>query len=629
MARSSAGRPITRVGPAFDYPWQPATPITSVCEDNEGNLVVGTGGDYVYWFNKDGIAEHVRNLSHATIMALCMDREGSLWVGTDGGGLNRVRRQSFEVVEFNRYAKSVSEDPQGNVWLASAGQIIQVTTNGAALLQLKAGALPDVGVVLALDSRHLFAGTVDGLFEIADGIPHSLSNPQVPGQISALHIDQSKTLWAGGRNGLTYLAPNGQSGATTVDSHPILDVQSITSDADGNLWIGTDGTGLYRLHDDKFQAFTRTNALPSDNVSYLYTDGAGVLWVATSGGLARYEKGKWTRYGKNEGLVNERIGYIIEDAHNFLWLGTTTGLIRAQKQELDDFAHGHTNALMFRGFGEGDGLPNSECSFGSQPGPCRTRDGKLWFPTILGVATVDPSKLTPNSNSPPVVIEAVRIDGKLQNQDTLRASPLSSLVVPPHSESLEIDYASLNLAAPEKGRIKFRLQGYETSWTERPSNQRSARYPQLPPNHYVFQVAACNEDGVWNEQGTALAITVLPPFWRTWWFLSLSILCLLGLIVGSVHYVSTQKLHRQLESLRQQEALERERARIARDLHDQLGANLTQVTLLGEMAEADKNLPQEVEAHAQQICQTARETTRSLDEIVWTVNPSNDTLEGS
>jgi signal transduction histidine kinase len=100
------------------------------------------------------------------------------------------------------------------------------------------------------------------------------------------------------------------------------------------------------------------------------------------------------------------------------------------------------------------------------------------------------------------------------------------------------------------------------------------------------------------------------------------------MIVGSVHYVSTQRLQRKLAVLEQQKALEHERARIARDLHDQLGANLTQVTLLGEMAEADKDLPAEIEAHAQQICQTARETTRALDEIVWTVNPSNDILDG-
>jgi signal transduction histidine kinase len=125
-----------------------------------------------------------------------------------------------------------------------------------------------------------------------------------------------------------------------------------------------------------------------------------------------------------------------------------------------------------------------------------------------------------------------------------------------------------------------------------------------------------------------VAITVEPPFWRTWWFLSLATIGLLGAIIGSVHYASTQKLRRQLESMRQQEALEQERSRIARDLHDQLGANLTQVALLGELAESDKESPTDVEAHARQISQTARDTTRALDEIVWTVNPSNDTLDG-
>jgi signal transduction histidine kinase len=155
-----------------------------------------------------------------------------------------------------------------------------------------------------------------------------------------------------------------------------------------------------------------------------------------------------------------------------------------------------------------------------------------------------------------------------------------------------------------------------------------AHYSKLPPKEYRFRVLAANEDNVWNEVGSTLAIRVLPPFWQTWWFLTAVTLALLGLIIGSVHYVSTQKLQRQLALMRQQELLERERARIARDLHDQLGANLTQVALLGEMAEDDRELPEEVAAHAQQISQTARDTTRALDEIVWTVNPSNDTLDG-
>jgi signal transduction histidine kinase len=141
-------------------------------------------------------------------------------------------------------------------------------------------------------------------------------------------------------------------------------------------------------------------------------------------------------------------------------------------------------------------------------------------------------------------------------------------------------------------------------------------------------VAASNEDDVWSEANSSLAFIIEPPFWRTWWFHSGLAALLLGSIVGFVHYASTQRLQRQLEQMRQKEALERERARIARDLHDQLGANLTQVSLLGELVETDKDLPEEVETHARQISRTARDTTRALDEIVWAANPSNDTLEG-
>jgi signal transduction histidine kinase len=153
-------------------------------------------------------------------------------------------------------------------------------------------------------------------------------------------------------------------------------------------------------------------------------------------------------------------------------------------------------------------------------------------------------------------------------------------------------------------------------------------YPALPAGEYRFEVTASNEDGVWNERGASLGITVLPPFWRTWWFLTGSTLLLLGAVAGTVHFVSTQRLQRQVARMKQKEALEKERSRIARDLHDQLGASLTQVALLGELAEGDKDSPPDVEAHARQISRTARDTTRVLDEIVWAVNPSNDTLEG-
>jgi signal transduction histidine kinase len=353
-----------------------------------------------------------------------------------------------------------------------------------------------------------------------------------------------------------------------------------------------------------------------------------MLWVGTSSGLGRFYRGQWTRFTTRDGLRSNQIGYLLEDGLGYLWIGSKSGLQRLAKQDLNSFASGAIKWVPCRVFGRADGLPNGQCTTGSQPGACRTASGNLWFATIEGLAGVDPARLRPNTNPPPVTIESVWLDQQLQTHETLRAPPPQAIVVPAGKETLEINFTCLNLSAPDKGRFRFQLIGYEKAPTERPASVRFVRYSKLPPNDYKFEVTACNEDGVWNPTPTTLAVKVLPAFWQTGWFLAAASLALLGLIVGSVHYVSTQRLQRQLAALRQQEALEKERARIARDLHDQLGANLTQVALLGEMAETDKDLPAEVESHARQISHTARDTTRALDEIVWTVNPSNDTLDG-
>ena len=249
----------------------------------------------------------------------------------------------------------------------------------------------------------------------------------------------------------------------------------------------------------------------------------------------------------------------------------------------------------------------------------------MWFPTTKGLASVNPADLKPNLQMPTVMLQSVLVNGaKIANR--LNSAQPQAIVIPPGHNQLEIDYTALNFSAPNEVHFKYRLENRETAWT--PGNARVAHYNELLPGQYRFHVIACNEDGLWNETGASLDVTVQPQFWETWWFRSAAILCLGGIAIAIVRYFSTQKLRRELQLHKQKETLEHERSRIARDLHDQLGANLTQVALLGEMTEADKNSPAEIESHAKQISETARETTHSLDEIVWAINPSNDTLEG-
>jgi len=634
------------------YPWATTLPIVAACEDREGNLVVGTYGDGVYWFDAEGKATRISSedgLSHNSVLSLTVDREGSLWVGTNGGGLNRVRRKRFEVLEVSRGAvvQSVCEDDQGGVWVGCNGnRIYHCRANAtqqfrlipdSSRLDVNPDTLLDVKAVFmglnrgALGGNWTLAGTWGALrphlFQLEYGRFAPLRLPEsLDGRVSAIFQDRAGHLWLGTQGGL--LRFDDLKLYTTREGLSADDVRAIAEDPEGNLWIGTEGGGLNRLHDDRFTWFTKTNGLPGNSISALEVDAEGVLWVATSGGLARFFEGKWTRYSKKEGLASNNLGYLLEDGQGSLWIGSNAGLLRLKKDELNAFAGGKRMTISCRVYGEADGLPATECTSGSQPGAVRGRDGTLWFPTIQGLTSLNPARLNLNTNPPPVIIEAVLIDNRLQNADTLRAAAPAAVTVPPGRETLTIRYASLNLAAPEKGRFKYQLEGYETGWTERPGNVREALYPKLPPGQYLFQVKAGNEDDVWNETGATLAITVLPPFWQKWWFISLTLIGLLGLVVGAVHYASTQRLQRQLAVLRQKEALEKERARIARDIHDQLGASLTQISLLGELVEIDKDQPREVEGHARQIEQTALETTRALDEIVWTVNPSNDTLDG-
>ena len=232
------------------------------------------------------------------------------------------------------------------------------------------------------------------------------------------------------------------------------------------------------------------------------------------------------------------------------------------------------------------------------------------------------------TNALPVSIETVLIEGQEQGAGGPHGRPPQSVVVPAGKELLEIRYTGLNLDDPQQVRFQYWMEGIRNQMDRRrpaprrPIQQTAAGHLSLPSQRP--QRRRSLEPGPppgWRS-------LVLPAFWQTPSFRAAVAGALLAGIIALVYFISTQKLQRQLAGLRQQQALEKDRARIARDIHDQVGASLTQLSLLGEMVESDKEDPAEVAAHAGQISQTARETARALDEIVWTVNPSNDTLEG-
>lgn len=632
-----SGREVERdLGP---YPWdQSRTAITVACEDPEGNLFVGTLGNGIFRFSDSGEITHIggaEGLNHSTILSLCVDREGNLWAGTDGGGANRISPQRFEVQPDSRgnSVQLVCEDDTGGLWFAFNGGGLNYWKNGVLETFGAAAGLGNVNVrALLVDRKQtVWLGGVigGGLYQLREG--RFLPAPGMESvrlQVSALFEDRAGNIWVGAQEGL--LCWNGQNWQvfTTREGLSANAIRAIAEDSAGNLWVGTDGGGLNCWRDGKFAVFRQADSgLPSDFVTALLAGENGALWIGTGGGgVAWFHEGNWKRFTKHEGLAGNNISYLLTDGAGYLWIGSNEGLMRVARQALQDFTPGGMAKLPVRTYRKADGLPTKECTSGSQPAACRTREGKLWFPTTKGLVGVTPAQLMPNTNPPPVLIESVLVDGVPQNSNPFQVTWKQNVIVPARKEVVEIHFTALNLTAPEQARFQYQLDGH-SKWSE-PSEMRVARFTKLPHGRYRFQVRACNEDGVWSTAPATLIIVVEPPYWQTWWFQTMVAAVLLGMLVGIVYFISTQKLQRQLALMRQQEALEKERARIARDLHDQLGANLTQVGLLGEMVGEDKDSPQEVASHAQQICQTARTTSDALDEIVWAANPSNDTLEG-
>src|SRR5439155_320913 len=388
-------------------PWSEGVPARfTACEDQQGNLFVGTYGDGVWSFDSAGKANHLPGLPHSFIWSVTVDQEGNLWVGTDGGGLNRVKQQVFDVLDREHVLtiQSVCEDAEGGLWFSINNGGVRYWKDGRLQSFTEPQGLANLYVrsVLVDKKQRVWAGTFGGgLFQLQGGAFRQAPRWEaVRAEISAVYQDRRGLVWVGTQRGLARWDEQDWKVFTTRDGLSANAVQAIVDDAQDNLWVGTESGGLNRLHEGQFTAFTKTNGLPSNNISSLYVDGEGVLWAGTSGGLARFDGAKWTRYAKDEGLINNNVGYLLEDGQGYLWLGSTEGLMRVEKKALNDFAHRLTNAILFRAYGQPDGLPTGECTFGSQPAACRTRAGKLWFPTTKGLATVDPAQLSRNTNRP-------------------------------------------------------------------------------------------------------------------------------------------------------------------------------------------------------------------------------------
>ena len=339
------------------------------------------------------------------------------------------------------------------------------------------------------------------------------------------------------------------------------------------------------------------------------------------GGLNRLDDGHMTHYSKSTGLPDGTVCSIIEDQHGNFWLGTFDGIVRVSRSELEAVAAGNQTTLRSFAFGTEHGLASSECTISGQPNVCRTPDGKLWFATTRGLAMVDPKHVEIDERPPRVMIEGVQVDGQ-----PLRIG--ETPMIPPGSEWVEIRYTGISLSDPDHVRFQYRLEGHDDDWVDA-KQRRTANYTNVPPGNYQFRVRASNNHGAWDAVEAALPLRFGAYYWQTVWFRIAATVLVAAAGAWLIRSVLARRYHRQVERLEREGAIERERSRIARDMHDQLGAELTQIsfqsqTLSGRLDHGSRSAEL---AHVESIIRAADNLASGMDEVVWVTDPAKDTLE--
>jgi signal transduction histidine kinase/ligand-binding sensor domain-containing protein len=597
-------------------------------EDSGGALWVGTVSSGLFRF--DGTNVTRVETSHQNILSVAEDREGNIWVGTGGGGLDRLRPRVLELQSRSaglpfQAVRSACEDSTGAMW--ATGE------NGALARQVESrwktitagdgwSGAPATCVAADRDGSVWIGTQLGGLCRWQNGAFSSLRRTDglASDIVRALLCDSRGDLWIGLESGASVQRLHEGTFQTFAQpkDNPI---RALAEDASGTIWMAT-SESLLRIDGDKLADETRHTLRPPRPIRCLYPTPDGSLWIGYAGaGVGRWRAGHFARVSTEQGLHDSYICGLTGDSAGSLWFASDHGIFQLPQAQLDAVADGRAERALARVFGRDQALPNLQANYGFAPGAGRRRDGRLWFPMSAGLAIAQPRSVQPNRVSPNVLIESMTVDGRRLDVGPTAAT----LTLSPGHRHLEFEFAALSFVAPENIRFRHRLEGLDETWHEEDA-QRSVSYSRLPAADYTFYVTACNDDGVWSDSPARLRFRVQPFLWQTWWFRVLAGVLLCGGVAGAVTIRERRKHRRELEVIERQSLIERERARVAQDLHDDLGAGLTEIGLLGSLAQRPSSRRDQVEQHLQHITQKAREMVTSLDEIVWAIDPRHDSV---
>jgi len=513
--------------------------VRFIFRDREGTHWVGTNTGLTRLVEQPIVSFTVADgLEADNTYPLLQDRNGAIWIGA-WAGLTRYHNGVFERVSDKYNLRNQNRGPlnvlslmearDGTIWVGAVGRLYRIRGDRAEPIDgpwnLTAHFLFEG------QGTDVWVGTDDGLALYRDGVFTRLSRTDQTygGETSSMYIDRSGTHWVGNMDGLARVVDGVLHQIGADDGFTGKRVRAIHQDATGTLWFGTYDTGLFMYRDGRFTRFTARDGLPTN-------------------GAFR----------------------IIEDEQARFWISSNIGIYRVDRSSLEAVASGRQRSVAAVLYGREDGMASAEANGLGQPSGIRARDGRLWFPTQRGVAIIDPASMTLNTAPPPVTFLDVSIGG-------FARAERDRIEVRSGSTEFQARYAALTFIRPELARFRYRMEGLDPDWVEA-GTDRTARYAALPFGTFTFRVIAANRDGVWNEEGTAVTIVVVPPFYRTTWFLSLMVAFAATTAYGGHRWrlagIERKQAVQQAFARQLIDSQELDRKRIASELHDGVSQTL-------------------------------------------------------
>lgn len=597
--------------------------IGRMFEDSRGALWLATSRQGLLRF-AEGVFERVTNFPSVAFVA--EDREGNLWIATDGNGLGQLREKSHRLFDagsgFSQDTVStLAEDPAGRVWFANrSGGLMVLGADGRVEPGGPSGPPPFANVVCAdADGRLWFGGGANGLLRWTPGSPAAQQMPAPDENLHLLFRARNGDIWYASDPGrLGYYRGDTLHRFGTAEGFRAQGIRAIAQDRAGDIWLGGRNGELVRWNGERFDVFDVARGFPRLPIHAICVDAEDRLWIGTADGLVLKDGDRFHLLTEAHGLADNIVLHLVADDRGFLWFAARRGLFYAALSELVATARGAPNSrVQSHRIGPSQGLVGLSPTANYFPGAVKTRDGRVWFAATQGAVAIDPSRVPADLPAPPVLIDEVRVDGEV-----LPAA--AALRVPSARHRVEFKVAVLSYAAPESIVVRHQLEHIDREWIDTGSD-RVVSYTNLPPGDYRFRVIARNSDGRWNSEGATLALTITPAWWETLAFRVGAIVLVIALSAWTARRFAQRRLHERLRRLEQEHALEKERQRIARDLHDDLGASLTELGLMADRL-ADRG-GREMAPQLSLVAWHTRRLATELSGIVWTMSPRNASLD--